>query len=132
MALKGAPQNRVLTIANTPIEWVDTFMYLGVYIDQKLTFNKQVTYLKERAKTRLAPMRYMTSLQEGAGYEVLKAYYLASTRSLVDYSAPTLANLNESQITSLEVIQNNAMRLMLGAPMWTRICNLQMETPLPP
>ncbi|XP_071521480.1 uncharacterized protein [Panulirus ornatus] len=32
----------------------------------------------------------------------------------------------------MEVIQNNALRIMLGAPTWTRICNLQMETGLPP
>ena len=35
-----------------------------------------------------------------------------------------------SMIT-LEIIQNNAMRLMLGAPMWTRLCNLRAESNLP-
>ncbi|KAK7075106.1 hypothetical protein SK128_000397 [Halocaridina rubra] len=88
--------------------------------------------LAERAHCRLTPMRYMTSLQEGAGIQVLKKFYTATIRSLITYSAPTLANLSAQQISTIEVIQNNAMRYMMGAPMWTRICNLQMETNLPP
>ena len=36
-----------------------------------------------------------------------------------------------TQKESLEVIQNNAMRLMLGVPMWTRLCNLKAESNLP-
>ena len=130
MAIKSKP-NKTLTIGDQEIDWVNTFMYLGVCIDKKLTFQNEVKYLRERAATRLNPMKYMTSLKEGAGYNVLRTYYLATTRSIVEYAAPTLGNLTSTQYTTLEVIQNNAMRIMLGAPMWTRICNLQMETRLP-
>ena len=49
----------------------------------------------------------------------------------IDYAAPTLTNMTQTQKASLEVIQNNAMRLMLAAPMWTRQCNLRAETNLP-
>ena len=132
MVIKDHTPDHPLTIGGRPIEWVETFMYLGVYIDTNLTFNKQVGYLRDRAKARLAPMRYMTSLSEGTNYQVQRSYYTACTRTLVDYAAPTLCNLKEKQTTKLEVIQNNAMRLILGAPMWTRLSNLNLETNLPP
>ena len=71
------------------------------------------------------------SLKGGAGLELQKTYYNACTRSLIDFSAPVLVNLTETQKESLEVFQNNAMRLMLGPPMWTRLCNLRAESDLP-
>ena len=110
---------------------VNNYKYLGVFIDKQLNFNRQVTYLRERAKARLAPMRYMTSLKEGAQFEIQRLFYMATTRSIIDYSAPTLVNLTEQQFTRLEILQNKALRLMMGAPMWTRICNLQYEGNLP-
>ena len=76
-------------------------------------------------------MKYMTSLKGGASLELQKTYYKACTRSLIDFAAPVLTNLTDNQKETLEVIQNNAMRLMLGAPMWTKLCNLRAESNLP-
>ena len=131
MAIKCKPPDRIITMDNHPLEWVDTFMYLGVHIDSYLTFNQEVKYLRERAKTRLSTMKHMTTLKEGASLQVQRKYYVACTRSLVDYAAPVLTNLTDRQKESLEVLQNNAARLMLGAPMWTRLCNLRLEANLP-
>ena len=132
MAVKDVDLGGYLTLEQKRIEWVKTHMCLGVWLDSKLTFNKQVEYLRERTSARLAPMRYATSLRGGANYEVLRTFYLHAIRPIVEYSAPTLANITETQQMSLEVTQNNALRLILGAPMWTRICNLQTECNIPP
>ena len=131
MAIKCDPPIGDICIDNVPIEWVNTYMYLGTCIDKKLEFKQEVSYLREKAKSRLATMRYMTSLKEGANLEIQRKYYIACTRSLVDYAAPVLHSLKDNQLESLEVIQNDAARLMLGAPMWTRLCNLRMEANLP-
>ena len=132
MAIRSRNPQQPLFIAQQEIEWVNSYKYLGVYIDRQLKFDIQITHLRERAKARLAPMRYMTSLHEGAKFDIQKLYYMATTRSIIDYSAPALINLTDQQYARLEVLQNNALRLMLGAPMWTRLCNLQMEGNLPP
>ena len=132
MAIKSHTPQTTLSLFNQQIEWVPTFTYLGIILDQKLTFDPQIKYLKHRANTRFAAMRKITSLKQGAGGHILKTYYMATTRSLIDYGAINLTKLTNTQTASLEVIQNNAMRLMQGAPMWTRICNLQAESNLPP
>ena len=131
MMIKSTRPEQPMKIDNNPIEWVESYMYLGVHIDSQLNFNQEIKYLRERAKTRLATMKYMTSLKEGANLEVQRKYYMACTRSLIDYAAPVLTNLNDKQKASLEVLQNNAARLMLGAPMWTKLGNLRMEAKLP-
>ena len=67
MIIKGhIPQNN-LTLFDHPIEWVSSFTYLGIVIDNKLSFDPQIRYLKHRANTRFAAMRKLTSLKQGAG-----------------------------------------------------------------
>ena len=119
-----------LTLKHQRIEWVRQHQCLGVWLDAGLTFHKQVEYLRETSAT-LAPMRHITSLSGGANYHVLWAFYLHAIKLIIGYIAPTLANLTETQIRSLEMAQNSTLRLIFGAPMWTWICNLQMERNIP-
>ena len=76
-------------------------------------------------------MKYLTSLKEGANLQAQRTFYISCTRALIDYGAPALAHLTDTQWSSLEVLQSNAIRLMLGAPMWSRLCNIRMESNLP-
>ncbi|KAG7162404.1 hypothetical protein Hamer_G007934, partial [Homarus americanus] len=46
------------------------------------------------------------------------------------YATPVLNTLSEGQWAKLEVAQNNAMRAIVKAPMWTKIENLRIETGL--
>ena len=89
-----------LTLERQRIEWVRQHLCLGVWLDSQLSFHKQVEYLRERTNTRLTPMRYITSLVGGANYHVLRTFYLHAIRPIIEYSAPTLANLTETQIQS--------------------------------
>ena len=104
MMIKDRKPGRNLTINDQQIEWVDKFMYLVIHIDSKLNFNQEIKYLRQKAAARLNAMRYMTSLKGGAGLELQKTYYNACTRSLIDFAAPVLVNLTETQKESLEVI----------------------------
>ncbi|XP_068206292.1 uncharacterized protein [Palaemon carinicauda] len=131
MLIKAPNPLQPLTIGTEPLEWVDNYTYLGIIIDKQLTFREEVKYLKQRADARLAAMRYMSKPNDGANEHVQKKYYLACSRALVEYDATTLTSLTDTQKAAVEVIQNNALRLMLGAPIWTRLCNLRMETGLP-
>ena len=71
-------------------------------------------------------------LAGGVNYQVLRTFYLHTIRPIIEYSTPTLANLTETQICSLDVAQNNALWLILGAPIWTEISDLPMECNIPP
>lgn len=77
-------------------------------------------------------MRRMTGPSAGADYEVLRTYYIHAVRSLIDYSAIALAGLSPGQLQDLEIQQNMARQLIVGAPLWTKISNLQMEANITP
>ena len=70
-------------------------------------------------------MKSITTLYKGASAEVLKTYYIAAIRSLIDYSAPVLQLASKTQINILNKIQNTALRIILGAPCWTKIRNMK-------
>ena len=77
-------------------------------------------------------MGAMTRPAAGATYDVLRLFYVQAVRSLVDYSAPVLTALSSSQRGQLEVLQNSALRTMLGAPRWCSACVMQSEARLVP
>ena len=132
MAVHCTPPERNLRIQGVQLQWTNAYLYLGIWIDSKLTFKKEVAYLKDRTKTRLNVMRAMTSTRAGATHRVLRIYYVQAVRSLVDYAAVVLVALAKSRKKDLEVIQNHAMRIITGAARWCRIAALQNETQLPP
>ena len=90
-----------------------------MWVGKRLSFAAHAAYLRERTQARLNVMRAMTRLTEGATYSVLRLYYVQAVRSLVDHSAPALTALSPDQQGRLEVLQNTAMRTMLGTPRWT-------------
>ncbi|XP_068225488.1 uncharacterized protein [Palaemon carinicauda] len=121
-----------LIIDNTPIEWVTDYKYLGVILNHHLSPVSQVKYLKHRISTRFAAMKRITSLSKGASHLLLRKFHVQAIVSQVEYAAPALTGLPTGLLTSLEVIQNNCMRLIAGAPMWTRLQLLRAETGLLP
>ena len=125
-------QLRRLTVQNTHLEWVTQQMYLGVIIDQRLSFRAEVDYLRNRTGSRLNVMRAMTNPAAGATPSVLRLFYIHAIRPLIDYAAPALSYVAKTWMDQLEVAQNNALRTILGAPIWTNIGTMQAETNIIP
>lgn len=121
-----------LSMQGTDIEWVETHQCLGVFFDRRLSFQPHVEYLRERMAMRITAMRRITCTSAGADYNVLRTYYIQAVRSLLDYSSIALAGLQPGLVQKLQVQQNKALRLIVGAPVWTKIANLQMETHIAP
>ncbi|XP_068237080.1 uncharacterized protein [Palaemon carinicauda] len=121
-----------LNLPGTPIEWVNNFTYLGVNLNFRLSPTPKITLLKHKAHSQLNALRCITSLNQGATHHILRLFYIQAVRSLVEYAAPVLTTLSPTQEKTIEVIQNNAMRTILGAPIGTRLSLLRAETHLLP
>ncbi|KAG0714204.1 putative RNA-directed DNA polymerase from transposon BS [Chionoecetes opilio] len=121
-----------LKLQDTNINWVNSFPYLGIWLDSQLTFKKHVAATKERAKSRIRILRIMTGFQEGTNYDVLRTFYVQAIRSLIDYGAPCLSLTSATQASALETVQNEALRIMAGESRWTRTNILHLETNTPP
>ncbi|KAG7169518.1 putative RNA-directed DNA polymerase from mobile element jockey-like 55, partial [Homarus americanus] len=93
-------------------------------------YNDEINYLRDRMGKRVNMMRTMTGPKVGVGHVVLRTLYIHAIRSLTDYAKPALNTLSEWQWEKLEVAHNNAIRVIIKAPMWKKIENLHMETGL--
>ena len=120
-----------LTINNERIGWVEYYKYLGVYVGGSQGKIKEFETLLATCKARLRPMKAMAWDGSGASVAVLRTMYVSYVRSLVDYAAPALIGLGKVRLTKLEVIQNEAMRIILGAPTTAKVVNLRQELNLP-
>ena len=120
--------HRPLTVQGSQLEWVNEHMYLGIIIDRRLTFRREVEYLRERTISRLNVMAAMTNPTAGASAAVLRLFYVQAVRPLIDYAAPALSGIAETWQILLERLQNRALRTILGAPTCTQIGTLQAET----
>ena len=66
----------------------------------------------------------------GASIAVILTAYKALVRSIIDYTNPILFTITASDVATLETIQNNALRIVLGAQKWTKTDNLRAKTQL--
>ena len=114
----------------TELEKVSSYKYLGMYI----CFNKsidEINHVRNVCTARLNPLRVLANKGNGAGIPVLRMVYISTIRSVIDYAAPLLISYAESELRPLEVIQNKAMRIILGCPRSTRIEIMRLELHLP-
>ena len=108
------------------------YKYLGVWIDQRLTFKTEVDYLRTRAMARVNVMKAMTHHTAGASSAVLRLFYIHAIRPIIDYAAPALTSIAATWQLQLNTIQHLAMRTIVGAPPWTQTGTLEAETGLVP
>ncbi|XP_063866943.1 uncharacterized protein LOC135104011 [Scylla paramamosain] len=118
------------TVNNVPIPRVHTHKYLGV----QLSFRKSlqaVHYVRDLCLPQLAPLRLLANRDQEAGIPVLRIFYISVVRSLIDYAASILIQFSAIQPRPLELVQNEAMRIILGCPRTARIEVLRAALHLP-
>ena len=121
-----------LTMQTTPIKWGRNYQYLGVKFDSHLTFTSHTEYLCKRVQSRLSMMKYMSGTKAGASASVLRTFYLAAIRSILEYGAQCLLLSKPSNLKRLDRLQNVALRRITRAPPWTQITTMQHATNIQP
>ena len=86
--------------------------FLGVVVDNTLTFSNHVDYIISKCSQRLYLMRLLKRM--GMDSEGLKTFYVANIKSVVAYACPAWYNLlSDTDKTRLERIQRSATRIIL-------------------
>ncbi|KAK4312706.1 hypothetical protein Pmani_015891 [Petrolisthes manimaculis] len=121
---------RAPRINGVPITRVPTYKYLGVQISHKKCV-QTVTHVRDICLPRLAPLRVLANSGRGVGIPILRMFYISVIRSLIDYAAIVLVQFSMTQLRPLELIQNEAMRIILGCPRTAKIEVLRAELDMP-
>ena len=122
-----------LRIKNRLLEYKKTCRVLGLIFESpKLSWLPHIEMLKRECTKRIDIMKTLSSSVWGATSKVLRTFYIAYIRAKIDYGSIIYSTATESQLSKLDVIQNHALRLILGARRTTPILSLQAECHIPP
>jgi hypothetical protein len=100
------------------LEYVDSIKYLGVIIDERLKFNKNVDQIEKKIAKKINFVKRL-------GSKLNKSAKITLYNSIIaphfDYCSSILFLANEGEISSLQKQQNRIMRTILNCRMTTPI-----------
>ena len=112
---KRIQEERGLTIYGAPLERVKVITFLGVWLDERLTWAVHIAKVVEKGEKVLNTMRCLAGCDWGADWGSLQLVYQAMIRSCIDYGCFVNGSASKSVLHKLEVFQARALRLCCGA-----------------
>ena len=101
---------------------------LGVTLDTHFTFSPHVRTTAERARSRLSILKALAGVNWGQSKEVLLLTYRALIKPVLSYAAPIwYPNASDSAISTLQSIQNSALRIATGSLRMASVPHLHQE-----
>lgn len=112
---KKIPENDKVLLYNQSIEREKKFKYLGMWLDERLTWRHHIEHVETKCKKVLNLMRMITGQCWGADRKSLKYIYTALIRSFIDYGCVIYSSACKTSLRKLERVQFKAIRIALGA-----------------
>lgn len=110
-----------ISIEDEKIEEVEETKYLGVIIDENLSFNSHVQYVNRKIAKKVNFLyrinKYISPYTRVTIYKTIIAPHF-------EYCNSTMLNYNGYSMESLQKVQNRAMRAILRCNRYTPICNM--------
>ena len=104
-----------LHIGNLHIPWKYSFKYLGVVLDQKLTWEEHITNLIAKGEKSLNILKVTIRRTWGADPNVAMLFYRAYTRSIIDSGSIFYGSATNTRLQKVDRLQYKALRITMGA-----------------
>ena len=98
-------------LGNTQVKYEKLPKFLGITLDEKLTFSTHTDLICMRAQRRLNMLASMRGKSWGLGSSLIASTYKVLIGSIFDYSSIILLSIAPSNLNRLNIINNKAMRL---------------------
>ena len=121
-----------LKIGPTSITFATQVKFLGIYLDQKLTWEYHIKNLKKNCRSALNLLKSLTHTRWGADRNSLLYLHSSLILSRLDYASHLYMAATESRLKLLDPIHNEGLRIATGAFRSSRIQSLYVESNSPP
>ncbi len=121
--------NPILTLQGHQLEYKDNIRFLGLIFDRRLTWKPHIIKLKSELIKGLNLLKILKNPTFNPSRKQLLNVFRSLIRSKIDYGAPAYLSASKSLLENLNVIQNSALRLCIGALRSTPISSLHCEAP---
>ena len=111
-------ENFALHLFDDIIRPTNSAKFLGVEIDGILAYKKHTDSVVDRASRRLNVLRVLAS--NGTDASTLMRLYKIYVRPIVEYGSAAFMSAPKTQLTRLQQIQNEAIRICLRLPRYIR------------
>lgn len=123
--LKSNPSSCVINCNDgSPLHKVDTFKYLGVWLDSELTFKPHINQLLRKVNFGIN-MLYRS--RNCFSFNVRKKLATQLILPIIDYGDVIYQSAHKSDLTSLNVAYNRLCRFVLGCPFHTHHCTMYIK-----
>lgn len=122
----SGPSVNTLRLSEIPVKTESKF--LGLVFDRKLSFIPHIEYVRVKCQKAINLLHVVSSFDWGADRTTLLMLYRSLIRSRLDYGCIVYGSARDSYIKRLDPIQNQALRLSLGAFRTSPIVSLEVES----
>jgi hypothetical protein len=88
-----------------PLTQVQSLKYLGIILDQKLTFKDHINYVTDKCSRLIFALSKSAKLNWGLGHEALKTIYTGAILPLLQYGAPVWIKSLENTSYKIKLIR---------------------------
>jgi hypothetical protein len=120
-----------ISMNGNKLEWNNKVKYLGVNLDQKLTFKDNIAENHLKARKKMAALYCLLKKNSSLRMREKITLYRSYIRPIMTYACPVFANCAIGHMQRLQVLQNKCLRMVLNAPFRTRIASLHKRTRIP-
>ena len=115
------------------VEFTQDYKFLGITIDNSLRFTKHVSNITTKCRKRVNIIKCLSTKDWGCNLETQRALYLTYIRLVLEYSSSGWTPwLSETQLTTLQRVQNSALRSVANLYQSCPEDFLHLETGVPP
>ena len=116
--------NLALKMFGEVIPMCNEVTYLGVVFDPRLTWEHQIKKICERSYGRLNLLRALAHQSKKHNATLLSQLYNSTIRSIFEYSSVCIVSAANVHLEKLQVIQNEALRIILRVPAYVSIARM--------
>ncbi|GBO39415.1 RNA-directed DNA polymerase from mobile element jockey [Araneus ventricosus] len=109
-----------LELFDETIEWVTEVKYLGLIIDNKLTFRQHISYLKEKFWAKIYLCLPLIGRNSSLSLENKLILFKQVLRPILTYAAPIWGLAAPSNRKKVQILQNKLLRIIVNAPWFIR------------
>ena len=120
-----------LTLYGERIPVQDQARFLGIIFDKKLTFIPHIKDLRVRCQKALNALKILSHPEWGGDSKHLLHLYISLVRSRLDYGCQVYGSAKPHVLKMLDPVQNQGLRLALGAFRTSPVESLQAEANIP-
>ncbi|CRL01448.1 CLUMA_CG014497, isoform A [Clunio marinus] len=112
---------------NCSFKWSSKVTYLGVDLDQRLSFKTHIERVVNRARSVVSSLYCLFRKNNSVSFHAKLTAYKTLIKPIMTYACPIFSNCPVIHFKKLQIQQNQMLRMVLNAPFFTRTTDLHEQ-----